>query len=276
MRRPADRQRRPTHLPRARKRFGQHFLQAVWVDRLIDALEVAPDDCFVEIGPGRGALTRPLAARAARVIAVEIDRDLSAALAPELPPHVTLVNADILAVDLSTLLAAGPRPVRVVGNLPYNISSPILFRLFGDADDGRTIADATVMLQNEVATRLAAGPGHGEYGVLAVQAARVCQVDKVLDLPPGAFRPIPRVHSSVVRLRFRPSPFPFGTPAVFERLVRGVFSQRRKTLANALKPVAATFGTTAPELLERTALDGSVRPEDLNPADFGRLAEAVL
>jgi len=248
----------------------------VWVDRLVDVLHVAPEDCFLEIGPGRGALTRPLAERAGRVIAVEIDRDLSAALAPELPPHVTLVNADILSVDLGALLADEHRPVRVVGNLPYNISSPILFRLFRAADDGRTIADATVMLQDEVATRLAARPGHGDYGVLAVQAARVCEVHRVLDLPPGAFRPVPRVRSSVVRLQFRPSPFPFGTAAAFEQLVRGVFSQRRKTLANALKPVAAAFDTTTPELLERTALDGSLRPEDLSPADFGRLAEAVL
>lgn len=276
MDRPADRSRAQERRPRARKRFGQHFLQPIWVERLVERLDLKPDDTVLEIGPGRGALTHPLAARAARVLAVEIDRDLSAALAPTLPPHVTLVTADVLSLDLDALLSAETRPVRVVGNLPYNISSPILFRLFRAAQEGRTIVDATLMLQEEVAARLAASAGDDDYGALAVQAARVCDVARVLNLPPGAFRPPPKVHSSVVRLSFRPSPFPFGTAEAFEQVVRGAFSQRRKTLANAVKPVAIARAIPIPDLLERAGLDGSRRPEELTPADFGRLAVAVL
>jgi 16S rRNA (adenine1518-N6/adenine1519-N6)-dimethyltransferase len=164
----------------------------------------------------------------------------------------------------------------MVGNLPYNISSPILFSLLRAADDGQRIADATVMLQKEVVDRLTASPGSGDYGTLAVQAAAAASVERLLVLPPGAFRPPPKVWSAVVRLRFRPSPFDRGAPEVFERIVRGIFLQRRKTLRNALGPVAATFGTSAAELLEKTGLDGTLRPQDLPPAAFGRLAGAVL
>jgi 16S rRNA (adenine1518-N6/adenine1519-N6)-dimethyltransferase len=262
--------------PRPRKRFGQHFLEKAWVDKLIGALDADPEDTFLEIGGGRGALTRPLAARVREVIAVEIDRDLAASLAAEVPSNVRVVPADFLNVDLDDLLEHTPLPARVVGNLPYNVSSPILFKLLDAARDGRRVRDATLMLQKEVADRLVAQPGTSEYGTLAVQVALVADVHRLLTLPPGAFRPPPKVTSAVVRLRFRPPTADVGDRATFERIVRGMFLQRRKTLGNALKPVASALGRTAPELLERAGLDGSKRPEALTVAEIARLSRAVL
>jgi 16S rRNA (adenine1518-N6/adenine1519-N6)-dimethyltransferase len=243
---------------------------------LIGALDADPEDTFLEIGGGRGALTRPLAARVREVIAVEIDRDLAASLAAEVPSNVRVVPADFLNVDLDDLLEHTPLPARVVGNLPYNVSSPILFKLLDAARDGRRVRDATLMLQKEVADRLVAQPGTSEYGTLAVQVALVADVHRLLTLPPGAFRPPPKVTSAVVRLRFRPPTADVGDRATFERIVRGMFLQRRKTLGNALKPVASALGRTAPELLERAGLDGSKRPEALTVAEIARLSRAVL
>jgi 16S rRNA (adenine1518-N6/adenine1519-N6)-dimethyltransferase len=172
--------------------------------------------------------------------------------------------------------AAEVPPVRVIGNLPYNVASPILFKLLKDADEGRTIADATLMLQKEVADRLVATPGSRTYGTLAVQVARVAAVERLLTLPPGAFRPPPKVTSAVVRLVFRPAMVDVGDAAVFERVVRGVFLQRRKTLLNALGPVAASFGRHAPDVIARAGVAPHLRPEDLALADFARLSRAVL
>lgn len=263
-------------MPRARKRFGQHFLEPAWVAKLIDSLAPAPDDAFLEIGPGRGALTAPLAPRVRRLIAIEIDRDLAQLLASRLPPHVRIVQADFLDVDLQESLAGEHRPMRVVGNLPYNVSSPILFKLLDAADGGRFFSDATLMLQKEVADRLAAAPGTSDYGALAIQVALRAGVTRVLTLPPGAFRPPPKVTSAVVRLTFRPATEDVGDQKVFERVVRGVFLQRRKTLLNALKPVADSLGRSAAELIERAGVDGSKRPEALTVAEMARLARAVL
>jgi 16S rRNA (adenine1518-N6/adenine1519-N6)-dimethyltransferase len=263
-------------LPRARKRFGQHFLERVWVDKLIASLDTTADDTFLEIGPGRGALTRPLALRVREVVGVEIDRDLAAALPAELPSNVRVVQGDFLAVTIDDLLADAPLPARVVGNLPYNVSSPILFKLIDAADEGRRFRDATLMLQKEVADRLAATPGTADYGALAIQVALLADVERVLTLPPGAFRPPPKVISAVVRLRFHPPTADVGDRRTFERIVRGVFLQRRKTLANALKPVASSLGRSAPELLERAGLDGSRRPEELTVAEMARLSRVAV
>lgn len=260
---------------RPRKRFGQHFLEAAWVRKLIDVLAPAPDEVFLEIGPGRGALTEPLAARAARVIAIEIDRDLAAAL-PAKVPGVRVIEADFLDVDLPAILADERRPVRVVGNLPYNVSSPILFKLLRSADEGRLFADATLMLQKEVADRLVARPGTGEYGTLAVQVAVLADVEQLLLLPPGAFRPPPKVTSAVVRLRFHECAVDVGDPAVFERIVRGVFLQRRKTILNALTPVADSLGRSAAAMVASAGIDPVRRPGTLTVAEFGRLSRAVL
>lgn len=261
---------------RPRKRFGQHFLEPVWVTKVVDAIGASPHDSFLEIGPGRGALTRPLAARAAHVVAVEIDRDLAAALANEGIPNLRVIQSDFLELGLQTALKDERQPLRVAGNLPYNVSSPILFALLKAANGGRFFSDATLMLQKEVADRLVAEPGRKDYGALAIQVALTADVDHLLTLPPGAFRPAPKVTSAVVRLRFHPPALDVGNQAVFERIVRGIFLQRRKTLANALRPVADSLGHDAGQLLERAGVDGRLRPEALTVGDVARLSRAVL
>ena len=241
---------------------------------MVDAIAPNPADAFLEIGPGRGALTRGLAPHVARLICVEIDRDLAAGLRGSLPPHVEVITGDILKTDVAALGRQVGTPLRVAGNLPYNISSPILFALLDAADEGRCLLDATLMLQKEVVERMAAAPGSREYGTLAVQLARVADVDRLLDLPPGAFRPAPKVSSAVVRLRFR-----HALPAdavLFERIVRGVFLHRRKTMLRALAPVAASLSRSPAELLERAGIDPRLRPEQVPAEAFARLAGAVL
>jgi 16S rRNA (adenine1518-N6/adenine1519-N6)-dimethyltransferase len=207
---------------------------------------------------------------------VEIDRDLAAELRGSEDPRLRVIEADFLQVDLAEVLAGEPLPIRAVGNLPYNVSSPILFKLLATHDGGRRFSDATLMLQREVADRLIARPGTREYGALAIQVALHAQVERLLTLPPGAFRPPPKVTSTVVGLRFHAPAAEVGDPLVFERLVRGVFLQRRKTLSNALKPVADSFGLSAPQLLETAGIDGTRRPETLTLEEMARLARAVL
>jgi len=189
---------------------------------------------------------------------------------------VRLVQGDFLDIDVQDLIQAERRPIRVVGNLPYNVASPILFRLLDEAREGTVLSDASLMLQREVADRLLAGPGEADYGAMSIQVQLMADVERVLNLPPGAFRPPPKVHSTVVRLSFRPPRVDVGRQPVFERVVRGVFMQRRKTLANALKPVAASFGQSASEILQKARLDGGRRPETLSLEDVARLSQAVL
>jgi 16S rRNA (adenine1518-N6/adenine1519-N6)-dimethyltransferase len=257
--------------PAPRKRFGQHFLERAWVEKLVRDVAASPDDTFIEIGPGRGALTLALAASGARIRAIEIDRDLAADLATRVPENVTVVAADFLALSPAEVLGAGanttPR-LRVVGNLPYNVSSPILFRLLSLARETGGLVDATLMLQREVAVRVAAGPGSGDYGPLSILTSLHADVDRRLDLPPGAFRPPPKVHSTVIRLRFRPPAVDVGDYARFERLVRAIFQQRRKTLSNAL---TAFLHAPAADVLARAGIDGRRRPETLSLAEIARV-----
>jgi 16S rRNA (adenine1518-N6/adenine1519-N6)-dimethyltransferase len=261
---------------RPRKRFGQHFLEPAWVRKLVDIMDPRPDDIFIEIGPGAGALTVPLAGRAAKVVAIEVDRDLAADLGAARLDNVAIVQGDVLEIDLPALVRehGGGRPVRIAGNLPYNISSPILFRLIDAFRAGAPLVDATLMLQLEVADRLIAAPDTREYGVLAIIASLYADIDRILALPPGAFRPAPTVRSAVVRLRFRLSAIPPGDARVIESLVKTVFTQRRKTLANALKPFAATQGVDAGAALEAAGLDGRRRPETVHLSEWARLAAA--
>jgi 16S rRNA (adenine1518-N6/adenine1519-N6)-dimethyltransferase len=261
---------------RAKKRFGQHFLEPPWVEKIVAGLDASADDTFLEIGPGRGALTRPLASKVRAIVAVEIDRDLAAALHASSGPNVRIVRADFLEADLDGILAATPLPIRVVGNLPYNVSSPILFKLLHAAGEGRRFRDATLMLQKEVADRLLARVGGADYGTLAIQVALLADVERVLTLPPGAFRPPPKVTSAVVRLCFRPRAADVGDLSAFERVVRGLFLQRRKTLGNALVPVADSFGLSAPEVIERAGLDAGKRPQELTLREMAALTRAVL
>ena len=255
---------------KARKRFGQHFLEPAWVAKVVAALDAAPTDRFIEIGPGRGALTTPLSQRVKHLTAVEVDRDLAALLESRALPNVKVVTADVLDVDLVEL-AEGHR-VRVVGNLPYNISSPILFRLI-EASASGLLADATLMLQKEVADRLVASPGTSEYGVLTLQTALAADVTRVLSLPPGAFRPVPKVHSAVVRLAFRPPPPEVHHPKLVVDIVRAIFTQRRKTLGNALAPFATARGHHSHEVLLAAGIDTRRRPETLDLLDVGRIAD---
>lgn len=265
---------------RARKRFGQHFLEPGWATKLVAAIGPQPDEIFLEIGPGRGALTLPLAAAGARIVAIEIDRDLAGALASVAPEHVAVVAADFLTADVAGLLAAhtGWRPgsgatLRVVGNLPYNVSSPILFRLIDLWRSGVAFADATLMLQRELAARLVARAGSGEYGPLAIVTGLYADRHLVVRLPPGAFRPPPRVRSALVRLTFRPPPVAPRDPALFGALVRSLFTRRRKTLLNALRPFAAARGVPAAAALAAAGLAAGRRPETLQLSELVWLAD---
>lgn len=259
---------------RARKRFGQHFLEPAWVEKIVAAIAPAAGDTILEIGPGRGAMTLALARSAGRVLAIEIDRDLAPALAARVPPHVTVVTADFLEADVVALLD-GAAPVRVAGNLPYNVSSPILLRLLELADAGRRFPEATVMLQLEVAERLAARPGTKAWGVLSACQQMQADVERLFTLPPGAFRPAPQVQSAVVRLRYRAPRVPVRDLRTFHALVRGLFSARRKMLSNAVAPLATASGLDAREVVARAGLDGTRRPETLELAELARLADLL-
>ena len=261
---------------RARKRFAQHFLEPVWAAKLVAAINPAPTDRFLEIGPGRGAVTVPLAAKVERLLAVEIDRDLAAALAARRLPNIEVIQGDVLKADLQALaVQLGSTRIRLVGNLPYNISSPILVRLL-EASSAVPFGDATVMLQKEVADRLVASPGTRDYGVLTMTTALRADVHRLLALPPGAFRPAPKVHSTVVRLVFHPPPPNVRNPQAVVELVRSVFTQRRKTLANALAPLADSRGVRPVAALEAAGIDPRRRPETLTLNDAARLADALF
>lgn len=266
---------------KARKRFAQHFLEPAWVNKLVAASGITPEDAVVEIGPGRGAITRPLAEQCRRLLAIEVDRDLAADLEAHKPANVTVVTGDVLSIDLVPILTdwlgTPPGPdnhVRIVGNLPYNISSPILFRLLALAAETGGVRDALLMLQKEVADRLIARIGTGDYGVLTVLTALHADVKRVLSLPPGAFRPPPKVHSAVVRLTFRPPKVQLDDPDAFVRMVRTTFTQRRKTVANALKAFASETGQDAGAVLKAVGIDSQRRPETLELAEFASLANA--
>jgi 16S rRNA (adenine1518-N6/adenine1519-N6)-dimethyltransferase len=259
---------------RTRKRFGQHFLEPAWADKVASAIAPSSGDAFLEIGPGPGILTLRLAASARQVVAVEIDRDLVASLRPKLPPNAAVVAGDVLDIDLDGVLSAAPveGALRIAGNLPYNISSPIIFRLL-DLAARRAVKDATLMLQREVADRIAATPGTSEYGVLSVLVQWRADVMRLLAIPPGAFRPPPQVRSALIRLDFRPPPFELRDSLLFERMVRRMFTQRRKTLGNALAAFAAESGLRSDDVLAQAGVDPRRRPETLEVIEIARLAD---
>jgi 16S rRNA (adenine1518-N6/adenine1519-N6)-dimethyltransferase len=248
------------HVPR--KRFGQHFLHDPYVvSRLVEAIAPRPGDALVEIGPGEGALTRPLLERIPRLVAVEIDRDLAAALSAEFPPErLQVIVADALEFDFG-VLADG---LRVVGNLPYNVSTPLLFHLAGFA---ARVRDMHFMLQLEVVDRMAAKHSTPEYGRLSVMLQRRFRVERLFRVPAGAFRPPPKVESAVVRL----SPLPASQiepldEQLFGAMVARAFASRRKTLRNALAPFIGAEG------LKGLDIDPGLRPENISPQDYIRIA----
>jgi 16S rRNA (adenine1518-N6/adenine1519-N6)-dimethyltransferase len=253
----------PPHAPR--KRFGQNFLaDPHYVARIVAAIDPSPGDNVVEIGPGLGALTAPLVARAGRVTAIEIDRDLAARLATVFAPEqLDLVLGDALEYDFAQL---GPR-LRVVGNLPYYISSPLLFHL---AQYDAQIADIHVMLQKEVVDRMTASPATKDYGRLTVMLRAKFAVTRLFVVPAGAFRPAPKVDSAVARLvPLGPEKPPIADQALFARVVAAAFGQRRKTLRNALAAICDT------DALRDAGADPAARGETLAVGDFVRVANVL-
>jgi 16S rRNA (adenine1518-N6/adenine1519-N6)-dimethyltransferase len=253
---------------RARKRFGQHFLHDRSVlERIVRELDPQPDQALVEIGPGRGALTERLVDRGRSLDAVEIDRDLAQLLRERFGARTgfTLHEADALEFDFATLAGERGARLRVIGNLPYNISTPLLFHVAAAHDH---IDDLHVMLQKEVIDRIVATPGSGEYGRLTVMLAPWMQARHLFDVGPGAFTPAPRVWSAVARLTVRREPA-FEVPRAFARTVSAAFSQRRKTLRNALRSLLDASA------IEAAGIDPGLRPETLSPAQFAALAARV-
>lgn len=250
---------------RPRKRFGQNFLiDRSVIERIVLAIDPQPHDHVIEIGPGHGALTRILLEHLPRLDVVEIDRDLAAELmrdydADRLRVHV----ADALKFDFSTM----GQKMRIVGNLPYNISSPLLFHLLAYAD---TIVDIHVMLQKEVVDRMVAVPGSADYGRLSVMLGYRFEIERLLRVPGGAFRPQPKVESAFARLRPRAiSPWGLDDSGVFARVVSLAFGQRRKTLRNALAPVADE------SVLKSAGIDPQARGETLSIGQFVALSNAI-
>ncbi|HXS73934.1 MAG TPA: 16S rRNA (adenine(1518)-N(6)/adenine(1519)-N(6))-dimethyltransferase RsmA [Rhodanobacteraceae bacterium] len=255
-------------MARPKKHYGQHFLhERGIIERIIAALAPREGDRIVEIGPGEGALTLPLLDAAHTLTAIELDAELLAPLraAAQARGELTIIHADVLQVDLTAL--AGGGKLRLVGNLPYYVSSPILFHCLQHA---RVIGDMLFMLQKEVVDRMAAPPGSKTYGRLSVMLQLACKIEPLLRVPPGAFRPPPQVDSAVVRL------IPHGSPldaqvehARVEAIVRAAFGKRRKTLANALS------GLLDAEAIRAAGIDPRARAETLSPQDYVNLARSA-
>jgi len=253
----------------ARKRFGQHFLHDPQViERIIAAIAARPTEALVEIGPGRGALTAPLLALAGTLDVIEIDRDLAASLRARFAqvPQLRLHEGDALDFDYSALAARLGQRLRVIGNLPYNISTPLLFRLL---EHSAAIRDMHFMLQKEVVERIVAAPGSKQYGRLGVMLAPRARATLLLDVGPGAFQPAPRVWSAVVRLDVVPDPPAWAAAPHYAAVVTAAFGQRRKTLRNALS------GLLDAARISAAGVDPGARAETLAPEAFGRLALAV-
>jgi 16S rRNA (adenine1518-N6/adenine1519-N6)-dimethyltransferase len=252
----------------ARKRFGQHFLHDNnIIDRIIRAVDPQENDRLLEIGPGRGALTFPLLEKCKRLTAIELDRDLlpllqrKAAEAGELE----VINADILKFELDSL--GGIKPLRIVGNLPYNISTPLMFHLL---DSISLIQDMHFMVQKEVAQRIVATPGNRDYGRLSVMIRNYCECQYLFDVAPGSFTPPPRVDSAVIRMTPHPEPVvDIDDFQLFSEIVQTAFSQRRKTITNSLKSIVST------ETIEIAGIDSRMRAENLSLQDYTSLTRAA-
>ncbi|WP_293647700.1 16S rRNA (adenine(1518)-N(6)/adenine(1519)-N(6))-dimethyltransferase RsmA [Thiolapillus sp.] len=254
---------------KARKRFGQNFLHDPHViDKILRTIHPKPDDHLVEIGPGQGAITENLLTAANRLDAIELDRDLVRLLENRYGNHpgFRLHSADALKFDFCQLADAGEK-LRIIGNLPYNISTPLLFHLLENA---YCLQDMHFMLQKEVVERMAAGPGSKTYGRLSVMLQAYCQVQMLFPIGAGAFQPAPKVESAFVRLiPYEKPPFAIENPALFSKVVTQSFSQRRKTLRNTLKELVST------EIMENCGVDPAARAEQLPVENFARLSNAI-
>lgn len=251
---------------RARRRFGQNFLHDPGViQRIIDAVNPKAGDTLVEIGPGLGALTEQLYQAGGRLHVVELDRDLVERLQQRYgdAPDFHIHSADALKFDFSAL--AGVHKLRVVGNLPYNISTPLLFHLMDQID---AVQDIHCMLQKEVVDRICAGPGDNNYGRLSVMIQYHCETQHLFNVAAGAFQPPPKVDSAILRLTpHAQAPVQVGDKILFAQLVAQAFGQRRKTLRNSLKSLLSA------DQIEAAGIDPSARPETLNLNDFARLSK---
>ena len=259
-----------------RKRFGQHFLTDPRIlARIADALAIVPGDTVVEIGPGRGGLTEPLLARVGangRIIAIEVDRDLAALLRVRYAnrPEFAVIEGDVLKTPLAP---GGSGRYLLVGNIPYNITTPILFHALETPRADRMV----FMIQREVAERLAAAPGTEDYGALSVNAQALATIEICFRVPAGAFTPPPKVDSAVIRVV--PRAEPVVTPAEeegFRLLVQGLFSFRRKQMVRAVRNVCRVSAERSAEMLEAAGIVATDRPEVLAPADFARLLRASV
>ena len=247
----------------ARKRFGQHFLtDGAILDAIVSAIAPKPGEALVEIGPGLGAMTDPLVARCEKLTVIELDRDLAARLRKR--PELEVIESDVLQVDIAALAQQRGQQLRIVGNLPYNISTPILFHLLGAVEH---VVDQHFMLQKEVVDRMAAAPGSKDYGRLSVMLQWRYDIESVLDVPPEAFDPPPRVDSAVVRMQPLPVVRAIDA-ALLEELVRVAFSQRRKLLRNTLGRWLDARGFAGEFELQR-------RAEEVPVADYLTLVAAL-
>ncbi|MEW9798999.1 16S rRNA (adenine(1518)-N(6)/adenine(1519)-N(6))-dimethyltransferase RsmA [Alteromonas sp. CYL-A6] len=262
-----------THLGHtARKRFGQNFLHDDYIiGKIVSAINPKPGENLVEIGPGLGALTDPVCEETDKLTVIELDRDLAKRLRHH-PFHgdkLNVIEQDALTLDFASLATSlpGNAKLRVFGNLPYNISTPLMFHLFDYAD---VIQDMHFMLQKEVVNRLAAGPGSKNYGRLSVMAQYYCQVMPVLNVPPGAFKPPPKVDSAVVRLvPHQTPPVDVHSVTMLERICAQAFNQRRKTIRNALKD------SLSEDAIRACGIDPGARAEALSLNDFATLANCA-
>lgn len=264
---------------KAKRSLGQNFLvDPYYQQRIIQSVHLQQDECLIEIGPGRGALTEQLVATGARVVAVELDRELVPMLRRGFAEaeNFKIIEADALTVDFCDAIAPA-KSACVVANLPYNISTPILQRLI---EQRHCLREMTLMLQREVVERIVAAPGGKERGYLSVLVQFYCETELLFEVPPGAFRPIPKVTSSVVRLRVRrASAAEVRDEALFIELAKTLFSQRRKTILNNLRAGAGRVGLTGAEqihqVLAASELDPQRRAETLSVTELARLTNAI-
>lgn len=257
------------HGHKARKRFGQNFLHDHYViDKIVRSINPKPEDCLVEIGPGVGAITEPLLEASGKLNVVELDRDLIPILRTKFfnYPEFRIYEGDALKFDFSQLLE-DDQQLRIVGNLPYNISTPLIFHFLAHH---AMVKDMHFMLQKEVVDRLAAGPGCSDYGRLGIMAQYYCKVEPLFIVGPGSFNPPPKVDSAIVRLvPYDVLPHPAKDTKLLQQVVREAFSMRRKTIRNTLKNLLSSDEIAA------LGLDTSLRPERLSLPDYVTIADAV-
>ncbi|WGL98781.1 16S rRNA (adenine(1518)-N(6)/adenine(1519)-N(6))-dimethyltransferase RsmA [Arsenophonus sp. aPb] len=251
----------------ARKRFGQNFLTDPFIiDNMVTAFNPKPDQAIVEIGPGLGALTLPVSEHIENMTVVELDRDLAARLAahPALSAKLTIIQDDAMTIDFGAIAKEKGQPLRVFGNLPYNISTPLMFHLFTYTN---AIADMNFMLQKEVVNRLVAGPNTKTYGRLSVMAQYYCQIIPILAVPPSAFTPAPKVDSAVVRLiPHQRNPYPICDVKLLSRITTQAFNQRRKTIRNSLSDLFSV------QDFEQLGIDPNCRAENISVENYCNLA----